>query len=149
MCNSSYREGWQDAKARHPFAAHAAPFRFCNRQVASGRPALGCSPCARQQQRMRHFTPHPRTAPPGRPVSGRGWLAGSGFVARGRRWRVANPCLPLPKPSAPPPLSPPQVAYILACIAVLDYLHDAWFYWTHRALHWGPLYRHVHYIHHK
>lgn len=46
-------------------------------------------------------------------------------------------------------LLPLQVLYMLACIVVLDYLHDAWFYWTHRMLHWGPLYRHVHYIHHK
>jgi sterol desaturase/sphingolipid hydroxylase (fatty acid hydroxylase superfamily) len=37
------------------------------------------------------------------------------------------------------------------CLAVLllDYLHDAWFYFTHRLLHWKPLYVHVHYIHHK
>lgn len=42
-----------------------------------------------------------------------------------------------------------QVLYMLACIVALDYAHDAWFYWTHRVLHWGPLYRHVHYIHHK
>lgn len=39
--------------------------------------------------------------------------------------------------------------YMLACVVALDYLHDAWFYWTHRLLHWKPLYRHVHYIHHK
>ena len=26
---------------------------------------------------------------------------------------------------------------------------DFWFYWTHRALHWPPLYRTVHKIHHK
>lgn len=34
-------------------------------------------------------------------------------------------------------------------VLLLDYLHDAWFYVTHRFLHWKPLYRHVHYIHHK
>lgn len=42
-----------------------------------------------------------------------------------------------------------QVLYCLLVIAMLDVLHDAWFYWTHRLLHWAPLYRHVHYIHHK
>ncbi|KXZ52174.1 hypothetical protein GPECTOR_10g803 [Gonium pectorale] len=42
-----------------------------------------------------------------------------------------------------------QLPYLLLCVALLDYLHDGWFYWTHRMLHWGPLYRHVHYIHHK
>ncbi|GLC45014.1 hypothetical protein PLESTB_001743700 [Pleodorina starrii] len=41
------------------------------------------------------------------------------------------------------------LSYCLLCVALLDYLHDTWFYWTHRLLHWGPLYRHVHYIHHK
>lgn len=43
----------------------------------------------------------------------------------------------------------PHLLYVLACIVALDYLHDAWFYWTHRLLHWRPLYKHVHYIHHK
>ncbi|GFR42198.1 hypothetical protein Agub_g3089 [Astrephomene gubernaculifera] len=43
----------------------------------------------------------------------------------------------------------PQLAYCLLCVCLLDFLHDGWFYWTHRLLHWGPLYRHVHYIHHK
>ncbi|GIL77889.1 hypothetical protein Vretimale_6578 [Volvox reticuliferus] len=42
-----------------------------------------------------------------------------------------------------------EVSYCCLCVALLDYLHDTWFYWTHRLLHWGPLYRHVHYIHHK
>ncbi|KAG2438498.1 hypothetical protein HXX76_005049 [Chlamydomonas incerta] len=40
-------------------------------------------------------------------------------------------------------------AYVALCVALLDYLHDTWFYWTHRLLHWKPLYVHVHYIHHK
>lgn len=38
---------------------------------------------------------------------------------------------------------------MLLTIVALDYLHDAWFYWTHRLLHWKPLYRHVHAIHHE
>ena len=32
---------------------------------------------------------------------------------------------------------------------LLDYLHDAWFYWTHRLLHQKWMYRYVHYIHHR
>ncbi|MFC7538072.1 sterol desaturase family protein [Sphingomonas sp. GCM10030256] len=26
--------------------------------------------------------------------------------------------------------------------------HDTWFYWTHRAMHWPPLFRRVHAVHH-
>ena len=51
------------------------------------------------------------------------------------------------------PISTPspahQAAYMLFTIVALDYLHDAWFYWTHRLLHWKPLYRHVHAVHHE
>lgn len=43
----------------------------------------------------------------------------------------------------------PQVVYMLACIVALDLLHDAWFYWTHRLLHWRPLYKYVHWEHHR
>ncbi len=42
-----------------------------------------------------------------------------------------------------------QVLYMLATVVALDYLHDTWFYWTHRLLHWQPLYRSVHHIHHQ
>ncbi|KAG2483646.1 hypothetical protein HYH03_017522 [Edaphochlamys debaryana] len=42
-----------------------------------------------------------------------------------------------------------SLAYCALCVCLLDYLHDTWFYWTHRLLHWGPLYRTVHLIHHK
>jgi sterol desaturase/sphingolipid hydroxylase (fatty acid hydroxylase superfamily) len=51
-----------------------------------------------------------------------------------------------PAALAPPT---PQVLYILWCIVLLDVLHDAWFYWTHRLLHWRPLYRHIHFEHHR
>ena len=47
------------------------------------------------------------------------------------------------------PKSIRHILYVLACVLIMDYLHDAWFYWTHRLLHWKPLYRHVHYVHHK
>ena len=39
--------------------------------------------------------------------------------------------------------------YLLACWVALDYLHDAWFYWTHRLLHHPWLLRRVHYVHHQ
>ena len=44
---------------------------------------------------------------------------------------------------------PNQVAYIALCVLLLDGLHDTWFYWTHRLLHWRPLYRAVHWEHHR
>ena len=34
-------------------------------------------------------------------------------------------------------------------VVALDYLHDAWFYWTHRLLHCKLLYTRVHAIHHR
>ena len=43
----------------------------------------------------------------------------------------------------------PQCIYMLLTVVALDYLHDAWFYWTHRMLHWKPLYMAVHLPHHK
>lgn len=42
-----------------------------------------------------------------------------------------------------------QVLYVIATVAALDVLHDTWFYWTHRLLHWRPLYRKIHYMHHR
>lgn len=57
-------------------------------------------------------------------------------------------CTPSSLPETPNP-NPGQVLYMAVVVALLDYSHDTWFYLTHRLLHWGPLYRHVHYIHHK
>ena len=47
------------------------------------------------------------------------------------------------------PRRPPQWVYLAGSVAALDYFHDAWFYWTHRALHSRLLFRHVHYLHHR
>ncbi len=43
-----------------------------------------------------------------------------------------------------PPLS--TMAYQIAIFFVLE---DTWHYWMHRGLHWGPLYRNVHKLHHR
>jgi len=51
--------------------------------------------------------------------------------------------------SGPLDVSPAGLAYLALCIALLDYLHDAWFFWTHRLLHVPFLYRYVHFIHHE
>lgn len=34
-------------------------------------------------------------------------------------------------------------------IALFFVLEDTWHYWMHRALHWGPLYKYIHKIHHQ
>lgn len=41
------------------------------------------------------------------------------------------------------------LAYFLFSTALLIILHDAWFYWTHRALHYPPLFRRMHRLHHR
>lgn len=47
--------------------------------------------------------------------------------------------------SAPfPPLW--KMAFQIALFFVLE---DAWHYWQHRFLHWGPMYKYVHKIHHQ
>ncbi len=33
----------------------------------------------------------------------------------------------------------------LICLVVVDF----WFYWTHRLIHWGPLYKMIHKFHHR
>jgi sterol desaturase/sphingolipid hydroxylase (fatty acid hydroxylase superfamily) len=48
------------------------------------------------------------------------------------------------------PIRGPQAwLYVALTIALMDHCHDAWFYWTHRLLHWRPLYRYVHHEHHR
>jgi sterol desaturase/sphingolipid hydroxylase (fatty acid hydroxylase superfamily) len=39
--------------------------------------------------------------------------------------------------------------YFWASIAAAILVHDAYFYWTHRLLHWRPLYRLAHHVHHR
>lgn len=39
--------------------------------------------------------------------------------------------------------------YFVASIALLIIAHDAWFYWTHRVLHFRPLFRRFHGLHHR
>ncbi|KKA16268.1 Methylsterol oxidase [Rasamsonia emersonii CBS 393.64] len=34
-------------------------------------------------------------------------------------------------------------------IAIFFVMEDTWHYWSHRALHWGPLYKAIHKIHHQ
>ncbi|HEU4600773.1 MAG TPA: sterol desaturase family protein [Steroidobacteraceae bacterium] len=40
-------------------------------------------------------------------------------------------------------------AYTMSSLLVLIIAHDAYFYWTHRALHTPWLFRHVHAVHHR
>ena len=66
-------------------------------------------------------------------------LLQSAFIASltvdGRGLRVA-PALPSP-------------VEVLTTLAALGALHEPVFYYTHRLLHYGPLYRHVHKVHHE
>jgi len=48
-----------------------------------------------------------------------------------------------------PQVSDYGVAYFWISTAILIVFHDAWFYWTHRALHYPPLYRRFHRLHHR
>ena len=38
--------------------------------------------------------------------------------------------------------------YYFLSIVLMIVVHDAYFYWTHRLLHWKPLFKHVHLVHH-
>lgn len=38
--------------------------------------------------------------------------------------------------------------YLWFSLAVMILVHDTWFYWTHRLMHWKPLFPHVHRVHH-
>ena len=38
--------------------------------------------------------------------------------------------------------------YYIFSIILMIFIHDAYFYWTHRLLHWKPLFKHVHLVHH-
>ncbi|KAK4915256.1 hypothetical protein LTR28_013575, partial [Elasticomyces elasticus] len=42
----------------------------------------------------------------------------------------------------------PPLFTIIYQIAIFFVLEDTWHYWSHRALHWGPLYKNIHKIHH-
>lgn len=39
--------------------------------------------------------------------------------------------------------------YFALSIPLLIMLHDTYFYWTHRAMHWKPIFKYVHLVHHK
>jgi lathosterol oxidase len=39
--------------------------------------------------------------------------------------------------------------YFLVSLVAMVLIHDGYFYWTHRLLHWKPLFRYVHHVHHR
>nr|OQO19221.1 Methylsterol monooxygenase [Rachicladosporium sp. CCFEE 5018] len=43
----------------------------------------------------------------------------------------------------------PPLYKMIYQIAIFFVFEDAWHYWSHRALHWGPLYKNIHKIHHQ
>ena len=38
--------------------------------------------------------------------------------------------------------------YFVFSVFLMIFIHDAYFYWTHRLLHWKPLFKRVHVVHH-
>ena len=56
-------------------------------------------------------------------------------------WAAANHHVPYVSWSEHP-------VYCFAWLLLIPYWREAHFYWTHRAIHWKPLYKHVHYLHH-
>ncbi|BCS21446.1 sterol desaturase family protein [Aspergillus puulaauensis] len=43
----------------------------------------------------------------------------------------------------------PKLSVIAAQIALFFIVEDTYHYWLHRAMHWGPLYRSIHRVHHQ
>ena len=43
----------------------------------------------------------------------------------------------------------PSLLKMAAQIGIFFVAEDAWHYWNHRFLHWGPMYKYVHKIHHQ
>jgi lathosterol oxidase len=39
--------------------------------------------------------------------------------------------------------------YFFFSIVAMIFLHDTWFYWTHRLMHWRPLFKLAHRVHHQ
>jgi sterol desaturase/sphingolipid hydroxylase (fatty acid hydroxylase superfamily) len=42
-----------------------------------------------------------------------------------------------------------SVAYFIFSVVAFILIHDAYFYWTHRLMHWKKIYRYVHRVHHQ
>ena len=43
----------------------------------------------------------------------------------------------------------PPIWKMVYQILIFFLLEDTWHYWNHRLLHWGPMYKHIHKIHHQ
>ena len=41
-----------------------------------------------------------------------------------------------------------SIAYFIFSVVAFILIHDTYFYWTHRAMHWKKIYRYVHKVHH-
>lgn len=39
--------------------------------------------------------------------------------------------------------------YFLVSVVVLIFIHDSYFYWCHRFMHWPPVYNRIHSVHHR
>ncbi len=75
------------------------------------------------------------------------WTAGvSGLIWTGLEWLTmwlyANHRLPYLDWNEHP-------VWFVAWIIIIPFWREFHFYWVHRAIHWKPLYRRIHYLHHK
>jgi sterol desaturase/sphingolipid hydroxylase (fatty acid hydroxylase superfamily) len=62
-------------------------------------------------------------------------------IEAGLLWAFANGWAPAVDASVHP-------GYLVLCVALAPVLHELHFFVIHRAIHWGPLYRWVHSVHH-
>ena len=60
----------------------------------------------------------------------------------GYMWAAANHFVPSLDLRAHP-------VYAVVWLCAIPFWREFHFYWTHRLIHWRPLYKHVHYLHHK
>ncbi len=42
-----------------------------------------------------------------------------------------------------------SIAYFIFSVVAFIMIHDAYFYWTHRLMHWKKIYKYVHRVHHQ
>lgn len=47
------------------------------------------------------------------------------------------------------PITSGPIWYAVLSLILCVFLHDTWFYWTHRFMHWRPVFKYMHLTHHR